>query len=33
MTLPEGWRWMGDAPPAEFSLDREIDGSWLLAAG
>ena len=31
--LPEGWRWKGESPPAEFRLDREFLGSWELAAG
>ena len=31
--LPDGWRWKGDPPPAEFSLDREMVGAWELATG
>jgi hypothetical protein len=32
-TLPPAWQWAGEPPPAEFSLDSEIKGSWRLAAG
>ena len=28
--LPPGWEWKGDPPPAEFSLDRTMRGSWRL---
>ncbi len=30
--LPPGWRWDGEPPPAELSLDREINGSWRLTS-
>ncbi len=30
--LPPGWRWHGTPPPAQHSLDREIHGTWRLAA-
>lgn len=31
--LPAGWRWTGDPPPAEVSLDQDIRGTWRLASG
>ena len=31
--LPAGWRWAGDAPPAQFSLDQDFEGRWMIAAG
>ncbi|MGI8984326.1 MAG: DUF4012 domain-containing protein [Acidimicrobiales bacterium] len=31
--LPDGWRWDGAGPPAEMSLDNEIDGTWRLVQG
>lgn len=31
--LPAGWRWTGDPPPAEVSLDWDIRGTWRLASG
>jgi hypothetical protein len=31
--LPPAWRWAAESPPAQLSLDREINGSWRLAAG
>jgi hypothetical protein len=31
--LPPGWRWTGDPPPAQLSLDKEIKGTWRLAQG
>ncbi|MGI8807526.1 MAG: DUF4012 domain-containing protein [Acidimicrobiales bacterium] len=30
--LPPGWAWSGSPPPAQFSLDREIVGSWRLTS-
>lgn len=32
-TLPPTWRWDGEAPPAQFSLDQDISGSWRLKSG
>jgi hypothetical protein len=29
--LPPGWSWKGPAPPAQFSLDQDFAGSWVLA--
>ena len=29
--LPTGWKWSGDPPPAQFSLDQEMIGSWRIA--
>jgi hypothetical protein len=31
--LPPGWRWTGDPPPAQLSLDKEIKGTWRLVQG
>jgi len=31
--LPTSWRWEGDGPPARFSLDREMLGTWRLVPG
>jgi hypothetical protein len=31
--LPPAWRWSGAPPPAQFSLDQEMTGSWRLAFG
>ena len=31
--LPASWAWAGEPPPAKFSLDREMIGSWRLASG
>jgi hypothetical protein len=31
VAIPPGWRWTGDAPPRQFSLDSEFRGSWLLS--
>jgi hypothetical protein len=28
--LPRGWSWRDEGPPAQFSLDREFAGSWVL---
>ena len=33
VALPPGWRWAGEPPPAEFSLDQDFEGTWLIAAG
>ena len=33
VALPATWRWAGDPPPARFSLDREMIGSWRLTSG
>lgn len=30
---PAGWRWQGDPPPAQFSLDDDVRGSWRLVRG
>lgn len=30
---PPGWRWQGDPPPAQFSLDDDVRGSWRLVRG
>jgi len=30
--LPASWKWRGGGPPATFSLDREMIGSWRLAS-
>jgi hypothetical protein len=31
--LPAGWSWKGPAPPAQASLDADIDGRWTLTGG
>lgn len=31
--LPPTWKWEGTPPPAQLSLDREINGSWRLVSG
>ncbi len=31
--LPASWSWSGSPPPAQFSLDQEMTGSWHLASG
>jgi hypothetical protein len=31
--LPPAWRWAGEPPPAQFSLDRTMRGTWRLVAG
>ena len=31
--LPASWTWANGPPPAEFSLDMEMIGSWRLASG
>ena len=31
--LPASWTWIDSPPPAQFSLDREMTGSWRLASG
>jgi len=31
--LPGSWKWSGDPPPAQFSLDQEMIGTWRLASG
>lgn len=31
--LPATWRWKGAAPPGQFSLDRDMRGTWPLVAG
>lgn len=31
LELPAGWQWDGESPPAQFSLDKEMKGSWRLA--
>lgn len=31
--LPPSWKWSGDPPPTQFSLDREMIGAWRLASG
>ena len=28
--LPSGWRWAQSAPPAKFSLDRDLVGTWPI---
>jgi hypothetical protein len=28
--LPPGWRWAGDPPPAQLSLDKQVKGTWRL---
>ena len=30
VTLPEGWKWQGDPPPASYTLDRDLKGSWVI---
>jgi len=30
--LPAGWRWAAEPPPAQFSLDRDVEGAWLIAS-
>jgi hypothetical protein len=27
---PKGWRWKGDGPPREITLERDFSGSWIL---
>lgn len=31
--LPPGWHWNGPGPPAQFSLDSDFAGSWVLKTG
>ncbi len=31
--LPPTWRWSGNPPPAQLSLDQDISGTWRLASG
>jgi hypothetical protein len=31
--LPPGWGWKGSGPPAQFSLDQDFAGSWVLKNG
>jgi hypothetical protein len=31
--LPRRWEWEGVPPPAQFSLDQEMIGSWRLSSG
>lgn len=31
--LPPSWRWRGPPPPAQFSLDTEMIGSWRIRSG
>jgi hypothetical protein len=31
--LPAGWRWAGDPPPAQLSLDQDVEGTWMIADG
>lgn len=31
--LPEGWRWKGEPPPAQVSLDDDLRGSWSFERG
>jgi hypothetical protein len=33
VVLPTGWRWAGEPPPAQFSLDQDIEGAWLISTG
>ncbi len=28
--LPAGWSWVGEPPPEQYPLDRDVDQSWLL---
>jgi len=31
--LPEGWSWKGQSPPAQYPLDRDVRGTWILKGG
>ena len=29
--LPDGWQWVGPAPPGDVPLDADVDGHWTLS--